>query len=387
MLRQARWLNHESLRWYGISFALISSLLLANSVIFDTGSELGGDFINFFAGVKAAAGGSASSVYNRAWFHAFVATTLHNGTFRTYDYPPPMLVLTFPLALFPFGQALVAWLLLGGALCFVLLRRLVGWEAAALTLIGAPAACLNLFFCQNGYFTAGALAGGLIILERRPVLAGVCFGCLICKPQLAILLPIALAADRRWGAFVATGITATAFAVVASTFFGVETWSAFFKHVLEFDTGRGPARLTILAAARSFGAAPALADALQLASGTLALSAVAIIWRSPAPAEIKYAALAVASFLATPFALPYDEISLIFAAAWLGREGMRIGFLPWERMIVVALLTLPLPMVAIGLVVGIPVTPVALFLILLALLRRALANPVPISPVPAQYLP
>jgi hypothetical protein len=55
------------------------------------------------------------------------------------------------------------------------LSRLIGWRMAALATIGAPAAFLNVLTGQNGYFTAVLLGTGLLVLERRPTLAGILF--------------------------------------------------------------------------------------------------------------------------------------------------------------------------------------------------------------------
>jgi len=51
-------------------------------------------------------------------------------------------------------------------------------------LIAAPAAMVNIYVGQNGFFTAALMIAGLLSLERRPVLAGILFGLRTIKPQL-----------------------------------------------------------------------------------------------------------------------------------------------------------------------------------------------------------
>ena len=80
----------------------------------------------------------------------------------------------------------------------------------------------------------------------------------------------------------------------------------------------------------------------------------------------------VATFLATPYAWDYDGVVSIFAAAWIGREGLRAGFLPWERIAIVALLVLPLVAMVTTKLAGLQVGPVVLWLVLLLLLHRSL---------------
>jgi hypothetical protein len=48
------------------------------------------------------------------------------------------------------------------------------------------------------------------VLERRPYLAGSLFGLMIFKPQLGLLLPVALIAGRQWRVFAAAAATAPA---------------------------------------------------------------------------------------------------------------------------------------------------------------------------------
>src|SRR5439155_11071977 len=121
----------------------------------------------------------------------------------------------------------VIWSLLGIACCAAVLSRLVGWRAALLAAIGAPASMLNLLTGQNGHFTAALLGGGLMLLERRPLLAGVCFGMLAYKPQLALLLPIALAVTGRWRAFAAAAATTGILAVACLILVGPDSWTGF----------------------------------------------------------------------------------------------------------------------------------------------------------------
>lgn len=397
-LRVAQWVTLRRLTLWGAAFTVMAVLLLTAHVIAHTttgiasgdGDPVADDFINYYSGARLAALGQASTAYHHDRFHAFeeAITGVPTGKsrdawidVRIYSYPPTAMLLSLPLGWLPFVPALMVWTLAGAVLCWALLRRLVGWPAAAFAVIGAPAAFFNLQSGQNGFFTAALFGGGLMVLRRRPLLAGICFGCLAYKPQLGVLLPLALAAAGYWRTIVAAGIIAAGIAGLSLVLFGPDAWTGFIgqmaveRHLLEFDRTLWDRMLSVFAALRQLGAGPGIAYAAQIVSGLVAAAATIAAWRSPARFETKCAALIVATFLATPYSLDYDAVMLIFAAAWLGVEGMRAGFLPWERLAIIALLVLTLPMVLLNRMAELPIGPFVLWPVLFVLLRRALGQP------------
>jgi hypothetical protein len=86
-----------------------------------------------------------------------------------------------------------------------MLKSSLGWPMAACVVMAAPAVMINLVSGQNGAFSAAILAGGLMLLDRRPVLAGLLLGLLCYKPQLAVLVQVALVASGRWRTAFAAG--------------------------------------------------------------------------------------------------------------------------------------------------------------------------------------
>ena len=57
-----------------------------------------------------------------------------------------------------------------------------------------PAVLINIGHGQNGFLTAALLGGALVILDRRPIVAGILFGLLVYKPQFGLMIPLALIA-------------------------------------------------------------------------------------------------------------------------------------------------------------------------------------------------
>jgi hypothetical protein len=187
----------------------------------------------------------------------------------------------------------------------------------------------------------------------------------------------ALAAGGLWRALAAAAATAVSLALASLALFGIAAWAGFLGHVgaerhwLEFGAGFWTFMPSVFAAARLLGASLPLAYAAQLVSGLGAVAATVAVWRAAAPIDVKAATLVVATFLATPFAWDYDTVILIFAAAWLADAALRGGFLPWERLAIIVLLTFVLLAIEAVQLAGIPIAPVLLWLVLALLLRRA----------------
>jgi hypothetical protein len=384
LLREARWITRPRVMYCGVLLAAVSTIFLAlatishtkNGLVADNGEQLGIDFVAIYAAEKTAASGQASRVYDKPWLSAQQDAITGPGALRRFPFPPVALLLWLPLALFSFIGALVTWTVAGAIAFFAVLRRLIGNRAAAIAALGTPAAFFNIYSGQNGYLTAVLLGGGLMTLTGRPVLAGICFGCLAYKPQMAVLVPVALVASGRWRSFAAAAVTAGVLTVASFLLFGAATWDAFLGEratELQFlaDATFSHRMPTVFIASRELGAPVGLAFGVQAVSSLLALAAVIAAWRSPAALDVKAAILVVATFLATPHAWDYDEIVLIFAAAWLWRDALRTGFLAWERLAVVALLVLPLPSIMFNILTHVEPGPIVLWLALLALVVRA----------------
>src|SRR3546814_10959127 len=129
----------------------------------------------------------------------------------------------------PYLVSLGVWLGVSGLAYAEVVRRLTDrWSGTALTLLAFPGVLLNIGHGQNGFLTAALMGGGVLLLERRPWLAGALFGCLAIKPHLALLIPLALAARGLWRPFVAAGLTAAGLIALSAADFGLVSWPAFF---------------------------------------------------------------------------------------------------------------------------------------------------------------
>src|SRR5215475_2386864 len=193
----------------------------------------GDDFVNYWSGAFLALHGRAAEIYDFVAFHAFEqsATGPNIGAYH-YSYPPVLLLLTLPLALIPYVPALGVWLV-ATWYGFYRALRLASGEGAWLLSLATPALFVNAVGGQNGALTAALLGCGLLLLDRRPVVAGMLFGCLAYKPHLALLLPIALIAGRRWRAVGAAAATLVLLVPASAVLFGPQCWLDYTRNLAQ----------------------------------------------------------------------------------------------------------------------------------------------------------
>jgi len=171
------------------------------------------------------------------------------------------------------------------------------------------------------------------LLERRPLLAGICLGLLTYKPQFGLLFPIVLIADRRWAMLAAAAIVAVALAALSWLAFGSAAWEGFIhstpltSRVVLGEGGADWERLqSLFGLVRAHGGGETLAWTVQ-AIAMLALTVGLVwLWRSRAAYDLKAAALAAGALLATPYLYIYDIVVLAVAVAFLLRYALARGF-------------------------------------------------------------
>jgi len=307
----------------------------------------GDDFINYWSGAWLAWHQRAADIYNWDAFHAFeVSVTGAAIDFYHYSYPPLLLVLSAPLAFIPYVPALFVWLIAGWLAFYAALRAAWPQRAAWLLALATPAVFINAVGGQNGTWTAALLGGGLTLLERRPFVAGVLFGLLTYKPQIGILLPLALLAGRQWRAIAAAVVTAALLFGASLLLFGQEIWPAFLAHasvlrqlILEDGTGVWHRMLSVFVAARRLGAGVPAAYAMQAAFALAAAIVVVLAWWRDKPAPAKNALLVLGTCLATPYLQDYDLVVGAFVVVWLAAP-YREGALPPATQMAAALILL-----------------------------------------------
>jgi arabinofuranan 3-O-arabinosyltransferase len=289
---------------------------------------LGDDFINFWSGPYLAWHQRAADVYNFNAFHAFEQSVVgaHLMVYH-FSYPPMLLVLTVPLALLPYVPALALWLVAGWYAFYRALRLAMPSGGALLFALATPAVFVNAIAGQNGTWTAALFGAGLGLLDRRSAIAGGLLGLLICKPQLAVLIPVALLAGRQWRALGAAAATGAALTAIAAIWFGPDIFADYVRQlapirqlILEDGTGVWHRMLSVFVMTRRFGADVPTAYALQAAAGVIAALIVAAVWFRGASFGVRNATLLLGTCLATPYLQDYDLVFGALVVAWLSQD-------------------------------------------------------------------
>ncbi len=306
------------------------------------------------------------------------AIDAHSGRpyFYAWAYPPLALVIVYPLALLPYLWSLAAWLALGlsgylTALWRIMPRGLALWAGLAF-----PAVFVTAGHGQNGLLTAALLGWALLLLPKRPRAAGMLIGLLAFKPQLGLLIPLALAAGGHWRTIAWAALGVFALAIASLALFGIEAWSGFVASLADtraiLEAGLVPyyKLQSIFAATRLLGGSIALAYALQGAAAVAAVCVTVWTWRLPLRQELKGSVLITAALLATPFVLDYDLAMLAFPIAWLTLSGLPDRALPWERTALVAMYFVPIASRVMAQATHIIVAPFAELAFLVVLLAR-----------------
>jgi alpha-1,2-mannosyltransferase len=295
-----------------------------------------------------------------------------------FHYPPMFLLMVLPLSMLPY---LTSWVLfetvtLAGYLA--VLRRIAPIPLGLWLAIAFPGVIINFMCGQNGFLTAALIGGGLLLLERRPLLAGLLFGLMAYKPQFAILIPFTLLIAREWRALIATAITAILFASASLAVFGETTWRAFIasipftqKIVLERGAITFSTLQSIFGAIRMWGGSVDAAYMFQGLVAIYAAAAVVLVWRTGRPFALKAATLAVGSLMVSPYVLQYDLVLLALPIAWMAMEGFAKGFLPYEKAVLSIAWLLPRISLPISQSAGIPIGPIVIIALMTMIVRRA----------------
>jgi hypothetical protein len=304
---------------------------------------LGPDFATFWGAGRLVDEGRSAVVFDPHAFDAWQRQTFGPSRgFAFWSYPPPALLIFAPFGQLPFLGAYALFMALSfGLLLWVARGWLGSWRRAWLVGL-SPASAATLIVGQVSFLASGALLGGFMLMERRPRLAGAVLGSLILKPQLAILLPVAMLAERRWTVAAGAACSAVATCAASLIFQGPGLWEAFVTQSLATQAamltgGTGFFQIympTALMSARLIGAPMWLGWAAQ---GLCAAAGVAIVWRTfrrPGDVVPKGAVLIIATALASPQCFHYDLVAysaaiLLLLAASPSPAGAAIALAGW----------------------------------------------------------
>jgi hypothetical protein len=378
-----------ALQWRpgGDKFRLLAGILLALSaaygavylaVALSRGWPAGfGDSFALWSWGRFLGDHPAASIYDPAALRSTqLALGMDPGASYPFAYPPVYLPVLWVLGLLPGPVACVALIT---ATLPLYLWATVGrdWRSPALlAAVAAPTTAIGIVSGQSGFLAAALLAGGMRLCADNPLAGGVLLGLLSYKPQLGLLVPVALVAARLWRTLALAGLTAILLVVATSLLFGGAIWPSWAASLPGFSRQFAAESSqivhlmpTVLAALLQLGVPPALAQSAQWAATAAAAATVWALFRS-GPARVAGAGLLVAALLATPYAFVYDMPILATAAIWFVAERHCAGdaFGTGEVLAIMAALLSPITLAAGNSVF--PLAALSLVLLLGAIVRR-----------------
>ena len=344
-LRDGTWLSAERVRRVAVVCLIVSAASIgllfatANGTLDWMGRPLGTDFSQLWTAGTMVWDGRASAVWD--WpSHFAVQQQVHQS--KTVDlfgwhYPPPFLLIAAALASLPYIPALIVWQAATLAPLTWLAQRYLERRDACLYLLAAPVTLVCLVHGHNGFLTALLLGGGLILLDRKPFLAGLLLGCLIYKPQFALVIPLLLLVTGQWRAILGAAVSSLALIGLTLAIWGWPVWQAFIDSLpltrdVVVEQGRTGWQkiMSPFSAVRSWGLAIGPSWIVQ---AVFALGAIAAtLWLAlKARTALRNAAAAAAVLIATPYVLDYDYVVLMLGVAFLWKDGEEHGWGSWEK--------------------------------------------------------
>lgn len=380
------WLDQDRLRTYSIAalacYAAYFLIWFVRAAVLRVPGvlPLGGDFVVFWSAAQLLLQGEPAAAYDVATLHhvelATVPLLATTPGVLPWFYPPTAMPFVAPFGVLPYWLAVLAFFAMSVGSYLWVVSRIVPWRQAWLPCAAFPGIAVVLSTGQNALLLAACAGLALTVLRSRPVLAGMLFALLTVKPQLVLMVPVALVCAGAWKPLTAMASVSIVLVVVALLAFGPEPFAAFLHNAAlarsavesgEVHLERMP---TLFAMVKMLHGSVMLAYAMHVAGAIAAGAAVAYAWRRPCSFALQAAALLIAGMLASPYLYDYDLAFLGLAIAWLASYGWRQGWLPGERELLILLWLLPLGGMLLIDRIGFQLMPIILLLALAHITRR-----------------
>ncbi|MCW3797170.1 DUF2029 domain-containing protein [Sphingomonas sp. BN140010] len=316
------------LRTAAVGFALLFVGIGLLALSWNARENFLSDYLSFWAAGHFVLGGKAPLAYD-LWQHRALQESLVgplDGN-MPFPYPPPFLFAVTPFSLAPYVPAFALWV----AVTAILYWRVAKSYAPTPFVMSQPAVLMTYLLGQSSFVVAAILLAGLRRLSERPFVGGLILGLMVIKPQLALLLPVAVLAGRRWAAIPGALLSAGVALLAAWVVFGTATYRGFLQ-LMPVYTGwlRGNGWpwdefATPYAFVRYFGGSLAAGMAVQLAFAAFAVGVTALAWAQDWREKVPV--LAAATLLVSPYLLTYDSLLLLVPAAWWIGQGRRTSLI------------------------------------------------------------
>ena len=308
-------------------------ILLMQSEVF-TGEAYPIDFAVFWGAARLALDGQALAAFEPdALYAAIRFPTDYVLPAHDWRYPPTWHLIIAPLGALPFTLAWGMFNAVGLGVFVLSLRPYASLLPGQLNLvIAAPAVIWCILTGNNGLLFAGILVFALRALsEGRDLRAGLLIALMTMKPQMGVLVAVALLAGGHWRVILWACVGALALGAAAGLALGFDYWTLFFSNLaatserLTDPATKFATFTTWFGFARMLGLAEGAAwiSLLGLLTGAVL---VGLVWSRGARFEIKAGVLLLAVPVLSPYAHYYEVVYAVAGFAILYAAGaMRSG--------------------------------------------------------------
>jgi hypothetical protein len=323
-------LTVRRLRAHGLilAFCLWSVYLwnISTSGLFGRAGNLKGtDFLHFYTLGSLALAHRGADLYDLQAQAALVAQRVPGARDLLYLplYPPQLSLFFAPFAMLSYPSALALWLSLSSLTyllcCFAILRACPNLRSHRSTVIilalAFPAFWHLIAWGQTSALALACFTAAYFALRaQREFLAGLAFGCLIFKPQLALAAAFVFVFTFRWKIVFGAIVSAAAHLLAAWIYYGPGPFGDWTHVLLNIPTLLPllEPRIYQTHSLRTFWAMlipwPSVSLALCLITSTLVAALTVICWRSHIPLSLQFSALLFATVLLSPHLTVYDLV-------------------------------------------------------------------------------
>ncbi len=384
-----KWLNQERISVYPRIFIalyiilylyIISPGLHGNNILDRSSIPIGADFSNFYSAATLALSQSPAATYDFTKMRAAQVKTIGANPESIggmlWVYPPIFLLLLLPFSFLPYFASLAIWLITTILGYLKVLLRIAPSRQTIWLAVAFPGTFENFIHGQNGFLSAGILGGGLLLLESHAFIGGIILGFLSYKPQLAVLILVALMAGRRWKALAGASLSFLGLVLASILIMGTGVWVAFWQSITVasklYESGALPVFKdgSVFYAALLAGASFEVARTLQAIMMISVVIVVFIVWFRDISLPIRNSVLVLSILLFTPHVYPYDFVLLALPIAWLGWQGYTKGWMPLEKLFLVIAWLLPFLIPLIG-KTRFQIAPLIILILLILVLKRS----------------
>ena len=339
------------------------------------------DFANYWAAARLVLDGKTMDLFGPWEIYFAHLKGAFGDTFpwHNWSYPPHYLLLIWPLGFFGYKAGLLLFVAVTFALFVPAYRALIGDRSLVAWIAVGPFIVHNFWVAQNGYLTASLALGALALRDRRPVLAGVLLGLLTIKPQLGLLFPFLLLAERRWTVIASATVSTLLLIGLSAAIFGIDAWRGYVNDVLPYQAfvmreleGTFLTMMpSVYGALRIWNVGPHLALVLHfVVVAPFVVILIVALFRTDSARDRSILVL-IGTFIVTPYALTYDMGLFSAAVGLIATRDKSTWPEDKERILVLTLaMLLPIMMIPLG-TVGFPPAAIIIPLVLFIALRDA----------------